>query len=143
MSAFISLGSSSAFISGEAVGSRAARFVTASRLPRLKLATLSYRASATPKTTVISEETGPKRPARGITKPKPVSPAMQAFLGVKEIPRTQALKQIWAYIKENNLQDPENKKIIVCDEKLKSIFGGRDRVGFLEISGLLNPHFVK
>lgn len=41
------------------------------------------------------------------------------------------------------LQDPENKKIIVCDEKLKAIFGGRDRVGFLEISGLINPHFSK
>lgn len=40
-------------------------------------------------------------------------------------------------------QDPNNKKIIVCDEKLKKIFGGRDRVGFLEISGLLNPHFQK
>ncbi|XP_020580272.1 upstream activation factor subunit UAF30-like [Phalaenopsis equestris] len=105
--------------------------------------TLSYRASASTKTIVISEDTGPRRPARGITKPKPVSPAMQAFLGVKEIPRTQALKQIWAYIKENNLQDPENKKIVVCDEKLKSILGGRDRVGFLEISGLLNPHFFK
>ncbi|KAL5993857.1 hypothetical protein ACLOJK_038214 [Asimina triloba] len=39
--------------------------------------------------------------------------------------------------------DPENKKIIVCDEKLKKLFGGKDRVGFLEISGLINPHFVK
>ncbi|THU53228.1 hypothetical protein C4D60_Mb10t12210 [Musa balbisiana] len=83
------------------------------------------------------------RPARGITKPRPVSPAMQAIVGVPEIPRTQALKLIWAYIKEHNLQDPENKKIIVCDEKLKAIFGGRDRVGFLEISGLINPHFSK
>nr|DAD21379.1 TPA_asm: hypothetical protein HUJ06_022842 [Nelumbo nucifera] len=45
-----------------------------------------------------------KREPRGITKPKPISPAMQALLGVPEIPRTQALKQIWAYIKEHNLQ---------------------------------------
>ncbi|XP_006847805.2 uncharacterized protein LOC18437532 [Amborella trichopoda] len=84
-----------------------------------------------------------KREPRGITKPRPVSPAMRDLLGVSEIPRTQALKLIWAYIKEHNLQDPENKKIIVCDEKLKTIFGGRDRVGFLEISGLINPHFLK
>ncbi|KAI3875956.1 hypothetical protein C5167_038138 [Papaver somniferum] len=84
----------------------------------------------------------PRKP-RGITKPKPISPAMQELLGVTEIPRTQALKQIWAYIKEHNLQDPENKKIIVCDEKLKKIFAGKERVGFLEISGLLNPHFIK
>ncbi|EMS50711.1 hypothetical protein TRIUR3_21019 [Triticum urartu] len=44
---------------------------------------------------------------------------------------------------ERGSKDPENKKIIVCDEKLKKIFGGRERVGFLEISGLLNPHFQK
>ncbi|KAK6916491.1 SWIB/MDM2 domain [Dillenia turbinata] len=40
-------------------------------------------------------------------------------------------------------QDPENKKIIVCDEKLKKIFGGKDHVGFLEIAGLINPYFLK
>ncbi|XP_020242827.1 upstream activation factor subunit spp27-like [Asparagus officinalis] len=92
---------------------------------------------------VRAAESGAKRQPRGITKPKPVSPALQAVVGVKEIARTQALKRIWDYIKENNLQDPENKKIIVCDEKLKGIFAGKDRVGFLEISGLLNPHFEK
>ncbi|KAF5951816.1 hypothetical protein HYC85_009760 [Camellia sinensis] len=85
-----------------------------------------------------------KREPRGIMKPGRVSPEMQAFLGgVSEIPRTQVLKQIWAYIKQHNLQDPQNRKIIVCDEKLKNIFGGKERVGFLEIAGLINPHFVK
>ncbi|RWR81438.1 SWIB/MDM2 domain-containing protein [Cinnamomum micranthum f. kanehirae] len=83
-----------------------------------------------------------KREPRGITKPRPISIEMQELLGVAEIPRTQALKQIWAYIKQHNLQDPENKKIIVCDEKLKKIFAGKDRVGFLEVSGLINPHFL-
>ncbi|KAK4437957.1 protein TRI1 [Sesamum alatum] len=85
-----------------------------------------------------------KREPRGIMKPRRVSPEMQAFLGgVVEIPRTQALKEIWGHIKQHNLQDPEDKKVIICDEKLKTIFGGRDRVGFLEIAGLINPHFLK
>ncbi|KAG6506798.1 upstream activation factor subunit spp27-like [Zingiber officinale] len=83
------------------------------------------------------------RPAKGITKPRPVSPAMQALVGVPEIPRTQALKLIWAHIKEHNLQDPNDKKVIICDEKLKAIFGGRESVGFLEIAGLITPHFAK
>ncbi|KAF0888279.1 hypothetical protein E2562_013723 [Oryza meyeriana var. granulata] len=87
---------------------------------------------------------GKKRAASGIMKPKPISPELREFVGgAEELPRTEALKIIWAHIKGNNLQDPNNKKIIVCDEKLKKIFGGRDRVGFLEISGLLNPHFQK
>lgn len=45
-----------------------------------------------------------KREPRGITKPRPISIEMQELLGVAEIPRTQALKQIWAYIKQHNLQ---------------------------------------
>ncbi|CAN4107779.1 unnamed protein product [Withania somnifera] len=85
-----------------------------------------------------------KREPRGIMKPRRVSPEMQSFLGgVSEIPRTQALKLIWAHIKANNLQDPQNKKVIICDEKLKTIFGGKERVGFLEIAGLISPHFLK
>ncbi|XP_073045583.1 uncharacterized protein [Primulina eburnea] len=89
--------------------------------------------------------TGTKnREPRGIMKPRRVSPEMQAFLGgVPEIPRTQALKEIWAYIKQHGLQDAADKKVIVCDDKLKKIFGGRDRVGFLEIAGLMSPHFLK
>lgn len=39
-------------------------------------------------------------------------------------------------------QDPENKKIIICDEKLKKIFKGNERVGFLEVAGLISPHFL-
>ncbi|RZS00110.1 hypothetical protein BHM03_00029761, partial [Ensete ventricosum] len=49
------------------------------------------------------DASGKRRP-RGITKPRPVSPELQAVVSEAEIPRTQALKKIWAYIKENNLQ---------------------------------------
>ncbi|WOK92332.1 hypothetical protein Cni_G01023 [Canna indica] len=99
-------------------------------------------ASASRVAAEASPDASGKRRPRGITKPRPVSPELQAVVGEAEIPRTQALKKIWAYIKENNLQDPDNKRVIVCDDKLKNIFG-RERVGFLEISGLLNPHFRK
>lgn len=45
-----------------------------------------------------------KREPRGIMKPRRVSPEMEAFVGAPEIPRTQALKLIWAHIKQHNLQ---------------------------------------
>lgn len=54
--------------------------------------------------TVSSNEAPEKRAPRGIMKPRPVSPEMQDLVGVPEISRTQALKQIWAHIKEHNLQ---------------------------------------
>lgn len=41
------------------------------------------------------------------------------------------------------LQNPADKREIFCDEKLKQIFDGKDKVGFLEITKLLSPHFVK
>ncbi|KAK2974505.1 hypothetical protein RJ640_018670 [Escallonia rubra] len=95
-------------------------------------------------TCAAAPETKKERLPRGIMKPRRVSPEMQAFLGgVPEIPRTQALKLIWAYIKEKDLQDPQDKKVIICDENLKKIFAGKERVGFLEIAGLITPHFLK
>uniref|UniRef100_A0A0C9RP58 TSA: Wollemia nobilis Ref_Wollemi_Transcript_6318_1019 transcribed RNA sequence n=1 Tax=Wollemia nobilis TaxID=56998 RepID=A0A0C9RP58_9CONI len=79
----------------------------------------------------------------GILKPVPVSPEMESFCGASEISRGSAVKKIWEYIKENNLQNPSNKKEIICDEKLKTLFDGRVTVGFLEISKLLGAHFIK
>lgn len=82
-----------------------------------------------------------KKP-RGLMLPRRTSPDLQEVLGVPEVSRGEALKLIWGYIKANNLQDPSNKKIIVCDEKLKKLFG-KDCVGMLEISGLITPHLLK
>jgi len=79
----------------------------------------------------------------GILKITPVSPALRQFLGAPEASRTDAVKKIWEYIKLHNLQNPANKKEIYCDDKLKTIFEGKDKVGFLEIGKLLSRHFVK
>jgi chromatin remodeling complex protein RSC6 len=41
------------------------------------------------------------------------------------------------------LQNPAKRTEINCDATLKSVFGGRDKVGMMEIAKLLNPHFPK
>ncbi|KAL9273054.1 TRI1-like protein [Drosera capensis] len=102
------------------------------------VATTSKRAVAATSATTTEKK------QKGIMAPRPVSPELQEFLGsVAEISRTQVLKAVWAYIKQHELQDPDDKKIIVCDEKLKKIFSGKDRVGFLEVSKLIGQHFPK
>ncbi|KAK6916358.1 SWIB/MDM2 domain [Dillenia turbinata] len=50
---------------------------------------------------------------------------------------------LFANPKPTGVMDPENKKIIVCEKKLKKFFGGKVYVGFVEIAGLINPHFLK
>ncbi|XP_061341760.1 protein TRI1-like [Gastrolobium bilobum] len=82
-------------------------------------------------------------PNAGIQKVVPVSSELGKFLGSPEVSRTDAVKRVWEYIKHQNLQNPTNKKEIFCDEKLKTIFDGKDKVGFTEIARLLSNHFVK
>ncbi|KVI01928.1 SWIB domain-containing protein [Cynara cardunculus var. scolymus] len=118
------------------------------RLPTTSLSIIitSFRIARTFVTyaTVSKPATEPKKRVNGFTKTYRVSPELKDFLGgVPEVSRSLALKEIWAYIKEKELQEPTNKKVIVCDEKLKTIFGGKNRVKFLEISGLISPHLLK
>ncbi|XP_044483081.1 upstream activation factor subunit UAF30-like isoform X2 [Mangifera indica] len=79
----------------------------------------------------------------GILKVGPISPTLARFLGASESSRADAVRKIWTHIKTHNLQNPQNKREIICDAKLKAIFDGKDTVGFLEIGKLLSPHFVK
>lgn len=79
----------------------------------------------------------------GIMAPVSVSPAMKKFLGVSEVSRTEAVKKIWDHIKAKNLQNPANKREILCDEKLKGIFGQKANVTMFEIMKLISPHFIK
>ncbi|CAL9084780.1 hypothetical protein MUK42_31200 [Musa troglodytarum] len=85
----------------------------------------------------------PEKMKSGLLKPQSISPALKKFVGVPEISRNEAVKKIWEHIKLNQLQDPANKRQIHCDDKLKSILDGRDKVGMFEISGLLASHFPK
>ncbi|XVE90318.1 hypothetical protein DITRI_Ditri20bG0067900 [Diplodiscus trichospermus] len=130
-----------------ASSSAAAKFSSASAASRSSTTKVSKK---TPKKSTTSKPKTEKRAASrtmirpsGILKPAPVSPALGQFLGAQQASRTEAVKQIWTYIKSQNLQNPNNKREIFCDEKLKTIFNGKETIGFLEIGKMLSPHFVK
>jgi upstream activation factor subunit UAF30 len=42
-------------------------------------------------------------------------------------------KALWAYIKSNDLQDPKDKRNILCDDKLKTLFQ-RDKVNMFKMN---------
>lgn len=79
----------------------------------------------------------------GLNRTIQVSPALQKFLGVGECSRPESMKRIWDYIRDQKLQNPQNKREVFCDETLKPVLGGKDKVGFLEIAKLLSEHFPK
>ncbi|KAL4549609.1 hypothetical protein Ndes2526B_g04612 [Nannochloris sp. 'desiccata'] len=54
-----------------------------------------------------------------------LSEAMSTFLGMERCPRTQVVKKLWEYIKANDLQNPKDRRQILLDDKLKTIFPGK------------------
>ena len=72
-----------------------------------------------------------------------LSPALSALLGATELSRPQTTKQIWAYIKTNNLQDPKNKRLICPDDKLAKVFGSKTPIDMMQLPSILNKHLKK
>jgi len=73
-------------------------------------------------------------------KPMNVSEELSAVIGKGPMPRSEVVKKLWVYIKENNLQDPANKRNINADEKLKKVFGGKATVNMFEMTKLVSKH---
>ena len=56
---------------------------------------------------------------------KPLQPSKElaAVVGSDPLPRSEVVSKVWEYIKKNNLQNPENKREILADDKLEGVFG--------------------
>ena len=81
-----------------------------------------------------------RKPNAAFMKPVAPSATLAAVVGSKPIPRTEVTKRLWAYIKENKLQDPKNKRMIKADVALKAVFGGKATVNMFEMTKLVSKH---
>jgi len=73
-------------------------------------------------------------------KPLNVSADLAAVVGNGPMPRSEVVKKLWVYIKGHNLQDPQNKRNINADDKLKKVFGGKAVVNMFEMTKLVSKH---
>lgn len=75
----------------------------------------------------------------------PLTPdaALAAVVGKEPLPRTEVTKRVWDYIREHKLQDPNDKRTIKADAKLKAVFDGKDSVSMFELTKLVNSHLKK
>jgi chromatin remodeling complex protein RSC6 len=87
----------------------------------------------------MSEAKAAKKPNPALMKPLQPSNELAAVVGSSPLPRTEVVSKVWDYIKANNLQNPENKREILADEKLRAVFGGKDKVSMFE----MNKHFAQ
>ena len=83
----------------------------------------------------------------GIHQPYTVSEKLCSFMqkpkGTK-IARTDATVYVNKYIKSKKLQNPENKKEIIPDNKLRDLFNIKEDINitYFQIPGCLNHHFT-
>lgn len=87
----------------------------------------------------MSESKAAKKPNSALMKPLQPSAELAAVVGSSPLPRTEVVSKVWVYIKANNLQNPENKREILADDKLRAIFGGKNKVSMFE----MNKHFAQ
>ena len=90
------------------------------------------------------KKAAPKKTAKaasggGFMKELGISDALAAVIGNKPLPRTEVTKKLWAYIKKHGLQDPKNKRDILADDKLKTVFG-KGKVNMFEMTKLVSKH---
>ena len=105
----------------------------------------------------------------GLNKLCGVSPLLQPIVGHPTLPRTevgtsksvfltisflllssiffipfslvQIVKQLWIYIRKNNLQDPSNKRKIICNDELRLVFE-TDSTDMFRMNKLLAKHII-
>jgi upstream activation factor subunit UAF30 len=75
----------------------------------------------------------------GLMKPLQPSKELAQVVGDKPLPRTEAVSKIWTHIKKNNLQNPQNRREILADDKLEPVFG-KKKVTMFEMNKLLAGH---
>src|SRR5881398_869744 len=82
---------------------------------------------------------GARKAGGGLARPVQPSGDLAAITGSDPLPRSQVVSKVWDHIRKNNLQNPQNKREIVADDKLKKIFG-KDRCSMFEMNKHLSKH---
>ncbi|OJD16558.1 hypothetical protein AJ78_03295 [Emergomyces pasteurianus Ep9510] len=76
----------------------------------------------------------------GFHKPLTLSPTLSALLGGElSLSRPQTVKKVWQYIRENDLQDPADRRQIRCDDLMRAVFK-QDRIHMFTMTKILNQN---
>jgi chromatin remodeling complex protein RSC6 len=81
-----------------------------------------------------------RKPNPAFMKAMKPTPTLAAVVGSAPLPRTQAVKKIWAYIKRHGLQNKKNRRNIDADAKLRPLFGGKSQATMFELAKYVNKH---
>ncbi|KAI1437591.1 DEK C terminal domain-containing protein [Xylaria sp. CBS 124048] len=75
----------------------------------------------------------------GFQKPFNLSYPLAELCGESQLSRPQVVKKLWEHIKENQLQDPADKRQILCDERMQAVFK-LAKVDMFQMNKLVGNH---
>ncbi|KAJ4394817.1 hypothetical protein N0V93_004037 [Gnomoniopsis smithogilvyi] len=75
----------------------------------------------------------------GFMKEFNLSYALQELVGEERLSRPQVVKKLWEHIKANDLQEPEDKRQIRCDERMQAVFK-MPSVNMFKMNKLIGEH---
>src|ERR1043165_9898258 len=93
----------------------------------------------TPAKTASAKDAPAKKANPALMKPFQPSKDLAAVVDSKPLPRAEVVSKVWDYIKKHKLQDPQNKREIMADDKLQAVFG-KNRVTMFEMNKHLAQH---
>ncbi|MBM6583463.1 sigma-70 family RNA polymerase sigma factor [Microvirga sp. BT689] len=96
--------------------------------------------SEKPQDQAKAAERAPQEQTSAFLKPLQPSPELSAIVGTAPLPRPEVVSKVWEYIKKHKLQNPQNKREIMADEKLQAVFGGKNKVSMFEMNKHLAQH---
>jgi upstream activation factor subunit UAF30 len=86
-----------------------------------------------------AKKAGGRKVNPALMKPLQPSKELAAVVGSSPLPRPEVVSKVWAYIKKNDLQNPQNKREILADDKLEAVFG-KKKVTMFEMNKHLAAH---
>ena len=96
------------------------------------------RDEAPPHGTPVEKPKAGHKP-NALQQPLQPSPDLAAVVGEGTMARGEVVSKVWEYIKAHKLQNPDDGREIVADDKLRRVFG-KDRVTMFEMNKHLAQH---
>jgi chromatin remodeling complex protein RSC6 len=81
----------------------------------------------------------PAKKLNALQQPLQPSPELAAVVGEGKLARGEVVSKVWEYIKAGKLQNPDDRREILADDKLRAVFG-KDKVTMFEMNKHLARH---
>ena len=124
------------------------RPIDSARMSRASLSTTQAGSSGSEEGHADQSQRRPSRAEEGRRRPRsptrfkqPLQPSKElaAVVGTGPLARGEVVSKVWDYIKKHDLQNPENRREILADDKLEAVFG-KKKVTMFEMNKYLAQH---